>query len=244
MSRLVAELLELARLDRSSSLSLTRTDLALLVRDAAADAAAVEPDRPISVQAPAELAVVADEPRIRQVLANLLANVREHTPAGTPVALRLSAAAGWRPHRGGRRRPRHEPGRRGPRLRPLPPGHPGRGQKRRRQRPGAVDRAGHRGRAQRSRRPGLGARTGHPGPRMAARRARWRTLAKRLRRRGGEHDRHHPAVLPGDPRRVLLAEDAQASRPGRLVQDLDGRHRRSSSWWWRCCTRTAWATAH
>jgi two-component system, OmpR family, sensor kinase len=92
MSRLVAELLELARLDRSSSLSLTRTDLALLVSDAAADAAAVEPDRPISVQAPEELAVVADEPRIRQVLANLLANVREHTPAGTPVALRLYAA--------------------------------------------------------------------------------------------------------------------------------------------------------
>jgi signal transduction histidine kinase len=92
MSRLVAELLELARLDRGSSLSLARTDLALLVRDAAADAAAVEPDRPISVQAPEELAVVADEPRIRQVLANLLANVREHTPAGTPVALRLSAA--------------------------------------------------------------------------------------------------------------------------------------------------------
>ncbi|HEY4702654.1 MAG TPA: ATP-binding protein, partial [Streptosporangiaceae bacterium] len=54
--------------------------------------AAVEPDRPISVQAPEEMAVVADEPRIRQVLANLLANVREHTPAGTPVALRLWAA--------------------------------------------------------------------------------------------------------------------------------------------------------
>jgi two-component system OmpR family sensor kinase len=34
MSRLVAELLELARLDRSSSLNLTQTDLALLVRDA------------------------------------------------------------------------------------------------------------------------------------------------------------------------------------------------------------------
>jgi signal transduction histidine kinase len=94
MSRLVAELLELARLDRSSSLTLTRTDLALLIRDAAADAGAVEPDRPISVQAPDRLVVVADEPRIRQVLANLLANVREHTAAGTPVALRLSAAGG------------------------------------------------------------------------------------------------------------------------------------------------------
>src|SRR6202012_2072515 len=53
MSRLTAELLELARLDRSSSLSLTPTDLALLVRDAAADATAVEPDRPVSVQVPA-----------------------------------------------------------------------------------------------------------------------------------------------------------------------------------------------
>jgi signal transduction histidine kinase len=94
MSRLVAELLELARLDRSSSLSLAPVDLALLLHDAAADAAAVEPDRPISVQAPPGLVVVADEPRIRQVLANLLGNVREHTPAGTPVTLRLSAAAG------------------------------------------------------------------------------------------------------------------------------------------------------
>lgn len=94
MSRLVAELLELARLDRSSSLNLTHADLAQLVRDAAADAGAVEPDRPISVRAPDRLVVVADEPRIRQVLANLLANVREHTPAGTPVALRLSAAGG------------------------------------------------------------------------------------------------------------------------------------------------------
>ena len=94
MSRLVAELLELARLDRGSSLNLTQTDLALLVRDAAADASAVEAGRPISVQAPDRLTVVADEPRIRQVLANLLANVREHTPAGTPVVLRLSAAGG------------------------------------------------------------------------------------------------------------------------------------------------------
>jgi signal transduction histidine kinase len=94
MSRLVAELLELARLDRTSSLTLSRTDLALLIRDAAADASAVEPDRPISVQAPDRLVVVADEPRIRQVLANLLANVREHTPPETPVALRLSDPPG------------------------------------------------------------------------------------------------------------------------------------------------------
>ncbi len=92
MSRLVAELLELARLDRTSSLDLTQTDLALLVRDAAADAGAVEPDRPVKLEAPDRLIVVADEPRIRQIVANLMANVREHTPAGTPVTIRLSPA--------------------------------------------------------------------------------------------------------------------------------------------------------
>ena len=94
MSRLVAELLELARLDRTSSLNLTETDLAVLVRDAAADARAVEPGRPVRLEAPDRLVVVADEPRIRQVLANLLANVREHTPPGTSVMLRLSPAGG------------------------------------------------------------------------------------------------------------------------------------------------------
>jgi signal transduction histidine kinase len=92
MSSLVAELLELARLDRKSSLDLTETDLAELVRDAVADAKAVEPGRPVNAQAPPILAVVADEPRIRQVLANLLGNVREHTTPDTPVAVRLSAA--------------------------------------------------------------------------------------------------------------------------------------------------------
>ena len=92
MSSLVAELLELARLDRHSSLDLTETDLAGLVRDAVADAEAVEPDRPVHARTPPTLVVVADEPRIRQVLANLLGNVREHTPPVTPVAVRLSSA--------------------------------------------------------------------------------------------------------------------------------------------------------
>jgi len=92
MSSLVAELLELARLDRNSSLDLSDTDVAELVRDAVADAKAVEPGRPVSATTPPRLIVVADEPRIRQVLANLLGNVREHTEPGTPVAVRLAQA--------------------------------------------------------------------------------------------------------------------------------------------------------
>jgi signal transduction histidine kinase len=94
MSTLVAELLELARLDRTSSLDLTETDLAGIVRDAVADAAAVEPARPVRAEAPPRLVAVVDEPRIRQVLANLLANVRAHTPVTAPVVVRLGAITG------------------------------------------------------------------------------------------------------------------------------------------------------
>ena len=94
MSRLVAELLELARLDRESSLDLTETDLAALAVDAVADARAVEPDRPVSADVPPSLVATADEPRIRQVLAYLLGNVRAHTPPGTPVIVRVFPAGG------------------------------------------------------------------------------------------------------------------------------------------------------
>jgi signal transduction histidine kinase len=94
MSTLVAELLELARLDRTSSLDLTETDLAGVVRDAVADAIAVEPQRPVRAEAPPRLVAVVDEARIRQVLANLLANVRAHTPVTTPVAVRLGEITG------------------------------------------------------------------------------------------------------------------------------------------------------
>jgi len=92
MSLLVAELLELARLDRPSSLDLSETDLTVLARDAVADARAVEPDREVRTSVPGSLVVTADEPRIRQVLANLLGNIRAHTPPGTPAAVRLYAA--------------------------------------------------------------------------------------------------------------------------------------------------------
>jgi signal transduction histidine kinase len=94
MSMLVAELLELARLDRPSSLDLSETDLTVLAKDAVADARAVEPDREVRTSVPGSLVVTADEPRIRQVFANLLGNVRTHTPPGTPAAVRLYTDGG------------------------------------------------------------------------------------------------------------------------------------------------------
>jgi two-component system OmpR family sensor kinase len=90
MNSLVTDLLELARLDREASLNPVPTDLVALARDAMADATAAAPDRPVTLDAPDTLVATVDEARIRQVFANLLANVRAHTPPGTPATIRLA----------------------------------------------------------------------------------------------------------------------------------------------------------
>jgi len=90
MGVLVDDLLLLARLDQGRPLDSRPTDLAALALDAVSDARAVEPDRPISLDAPDHLVVPGDEDRLRQVIANLLANARSHTPAGTPVRVRVT----------------------------------------------------------------------------------------------------------------------------------------------------------
>ncbi len=89
MGVLVDEMLLLARIDQGRPLEAEPVDLAHLVSDAVADARAVEPDRPISLEGPEHLSVVGDEGRLQQVVSNLLANPRVHTPRGTPVRARM-----------------------------------------------------------------------------------------------------------------------------------------------------------
>ena len=91
MGALVEDLLLLARLDQRRPLEPTMLRLDALVADGVRDARAVEPDRPIDFTAE-PVPVRADEAHLRQVVVNLLANTRAHTPAGTPV--RVSVAAG------------------------------------------------------------------------------------------------------------------------------------------------------
>ncbi|MEV6650456.1 HAMP domain-containing sensor histidine kinase [Streptomyces sp. NPDC051219] len=90
MSRLVDELLILARLDQRPELRLREVDLSRLVRDAAEDLRAQQPERPVGVSADGVMVVRADEAGLRQVLGNLLGNIRVHTPAGAAVRVELS----------------------------------------------------------------------------------------------------------------------------------------------------------
>ncbi|WP_225994198.1 sensor histidine kinase [Actinomadura rudentiformis] len=88
MGLLVDEMLLLARLDQGRPLEREPVDLAVLAADAVADAGAVEPDRPIMLEADGPVVVLGDAERLRQVLGNLLVNVRRHTPAGAPATVR------------------------------------------------------------------------------------------------------------------------------------------------------------
>ncbi|QOV36076.1 HAMP domain-containing histidine kinase [Streptomyces ferrugineus] len=94
MGRLVDELLTLARLDQRPELRFRNVDLSRLVRDAAEDLRVQQPERPITVGADGTLLVRADEAGLRQVLGNLLSNVRTHTPADVPVRLGVERADG------------------------------------------------------------------------------------------------------------------------------------------------------
>ena len=93
MGRLVEDLLLLAQFDEDRPLELQPVDLSSIAVQAAAGARAIQPGRPLAVLAASPVIVRADAGRLRQVLDNLIGNALQHTPAGTPVTVTVTAGS-------------------------------------------------------------------------------------------------------------------------------------------------------
>lgn len=92
MTQLVEDLLLLARLDSGRPLEREPVDLSRLSADVASDAHIAGPEYQWNLDVPSDpIYVTGDDARLHQVVANLLANVRTHTPPGTSVTLSLHA---------------------------------------------------------------------------------------------------------------------------------------------------------
>jgi two-component system OmpR family sensor kinase len=87
LSKLVNDLLTLARLDEHPELVLGPVALAPLVADVVGDARAVASSHPISVDVPTDLVVAGDVSSLTRVISNLVNNALHHTPEGTAVEI-------------------------------------------------------------------------------------------------------------------------------------------------------------
>lgn len=94
MGTLVEDLLLLARLDEGQSLKLEEVDLTQLVVETVSDEKVIAPAHGWKLELPEDpVTVGGDAGQLRQVLVNLLANARKHTPSGTTVWTRVVRSA-------------------------------------------------------------------------------------------------------------------------------------------------------
>ena len=94
MTRLVDDLLILARMDETRSQPLGPVDLSIIAADACSDATAVDPSRTITLEAPESVVVAGIEDHLRQAVTNLIANALRYTPSGSPITVVVERAQG------------------------------------------------------------------------------------------------------------------------------------------------------
>lgn len=95
MTKLVEDLLLLARLDADVPVELCGVDIVEVVLNAVSDARAAGRDHNWRLELPEEgFEVLADADRLHQVIVNLLSNARTHTPAGTTVTTSVAIRDG------------------------------------------------------------------------------------------------------------------------------------------------------
>jgi len=91
MQALIEDLLLLTRLDEGRPLERQPVELVGLVGEAVEAAQTISADWPLTIEADQPVEVTGDRMRLREVLDNLLTNVRTHTPPGTRTTVRVRA---------------------------------------------------------------------------------------------------------------------------------------------------------
>ena len=91
MTRLVEDMLSLARLEGGRALRHEPVDLHPIVDSIAQDVRAVEPGRPVRIGVVGASLAVGDHDAITQLLTNLVSNARVHTAPGTPIEITVEA---------------------------------------------------------------------------------------------------------------------------------------------------------
>ena len=97
MGLLVEDLLLLARMDAQRQLERRWVDLLVLATDAVHDARAIAPGRSVELEVfdgPGTPEVLGDDPRLRQVLSNLVSNALQHTPDTAAITVRVGTEGG------------------------------------------------------------------------------------------------------------------------------------------------------
>jgi two-component system OmpR family sensor kinase len=92
MERLVADLLTLARLDEGQPIEHVPVELVTVCAEAVQTARTVAPEWPVTLTAAHPVEVEGDPHRLRQVLDNLVSNIRSHTPPGTQAQVSVEQA--------------------------------------------------------------------------------------------------------------------------------------------------------
>jgi two-component system, OmpR family, sensor kinase len=94
MQALIEDLLLLTRLDEGRPLEREPVELVALAGEAVEAAQMIGSEWPLSIEASEPVEVTGDRMALREVLDNLLANVRTHTPPGTRAMVRVLARDG------------------------------------------------------------------------------------------------------------------------------------------------------